>query len=92
MARGRHAAFAHRTLGLDKAATTQTRYEDVADHQDLYLEEEISVPDFFRTHRPTVQGLRDYFQDLFPFWNWIFHYNITWLVGDMIAGKRQPAA
>jgi sodium-independent sulfate anion transporter 11 len=23
---------------------------------------------------------------LFPFWNWIFHYNLTWLFGDVVAG------
>jgi sodium-independent sulfate anion transporter 11 len=25
-------------------------------------------------------------RSLFPFWNWIFHYNLTWLFGDVIAG------
>lgn len=32
------------------------------------------------------QGARTYVRRLFPFVNWIPHYNLTWAMGDVIAG------
>ncbi|EZF70630.1 hypothetical protein H105_07083 [Trichophyton soudanense CBS 452.61] len=49
-------------------------------------EDEPSAKEWLRNHSPTVKGTVDYFNSLFPFWNWIFHYNTQWLIGDIIAG------
>jgi len=34
-----------------------------------------------------VQGFLFYLKSLFPITNWITHYNLGWLTGDVIAGK-----
>ncbi|KAF6817762.1 sulfate permease [Colletotrichum sojae] len=51
-----------------------------------YDEEEPTVKEFLQAHRPTIPGTIAYVKSLFPFWSWIFHYNATWLLGDIIAG------
>ncbi|EFR02518.1 sulfate permease 2 [Nannizzia gypsea CBS 118893] len=49
-------------------------------------EDEPSAKEWLMNHRPTAKGAVDYLNSLFPFWNWIFHYNTQWLMGDIIAG------
>ncbi|KAK3955850.1 sulfate transporter family-domain-containing protein [Pseudoneurospora amorphoporcata] len=51
-----------------------------------FVESEPTTQDFLNEIRPTVQGTVNYVRELFPFINWIFHYNLTWLLGDFIAG------
>ncbi|OLN92246.1 Sulfate permease 2-like protein 1 [Colletotrichum chlorophyti] len=51
-----------------------------------YEEEEPTVAEYLRSCRPTLHGVLGYIKSLFPFWSWIFHYNATWLLGDVIAG------
>ncbi|KAF3482307.1 sulfate permease II [Arthroderma uncinatum] len=49
-------------------------------------EDEPSTKEWLMNHRPTAAGVSYYFNSLFPFWSWIFHYNTQWLIGDIIAG------
>lgn len=51
-----------------------------------YIEHEPTAGEWLRQMRPTSHGVISYFRDLFPFVKWIFHYNLTWLLGDFIAG------
>ncbi|KAF2272079.1 sulfate permease 2 [Westerdykella ornata] len=53
---------------------------------DTYVEREPTTLEWVSRFRPTATGTKNYFRSLFPFWNWIFHYNLTWLAGDVIAG------
>ncbi|KAI0458238.1 sulfate permease [Xylaria acuta] len=53
---------------------------------DPYYETEPTVKEYLLEHRPTLAGVGRYLYSLFPFLNWIFHYNLTWLLGDLIAG------
>ncbi|KAI3339536.1 sulfate permease [Ustulina deusta] len=53
---------------------------------DPYYETEPTVKEYLLEHRPTLAGVGRYISSLFPFLQWIFHYNLTWLVGDLIAG------
>ena len=58
----------------------------------------MSDPLPFSTSRPTVKDklndvrthfpryVFEYFLSLFPIITWIHHYNLTWLLGDVIAG------
>lgn len=49
--------------------------------------------EYVKDHTPNAGTAKRYIRSLFPFWNWIFHYNLTWLLGDIIAGKQTtPAA
>ncbi|TDZ17512.1 Sulfate permease 2 [Colletotrichum orbiculare MAFF 240422] len=56
------------------------------DSADYYYEDEPTVKEFLLAHSPTGAGTLRYIKSLFPFWSWIFHYNATWLLGDIIAG------
>ncbi|EAA28274.3 hypothetical protein GE21DRAFT_6078 [Neurospora crassa] len=63
------------------------RLNDTACYVDgSFVESEPTTQDFLNEIRPTVQGTLNYLRELFPFVNWIFHYNLTWLLGDFIAG------
>jgi sodium-independent sulfate anion transporter 11 len=53
---------------------------------DLYEESDGTTMEFVRDHIPSREGIVHYIQSLFPFWAWIFHYNLTWLIGDLVAG------
>ncbi|KAI0509487.1 sulfate permease [Xylaria bambusicola] len=53
---------------------------------DPYYETEPTVKEYLLEHRPTLSGFIRYVRSLFPFLDWIFHYNTTWLFGDLIAG------
>ncbi|TGJ84702.1 hypothetical protein E0Z10_g4074 [Xylaria hypoxylon] len=53
---------------------------------DPYYETEPTVKEYLLEHRPTLAGFGQYLYSLFPFLQWIFHYNLTWLLGDVIAG------
>lgn len=52
-----------------------------------YIEHEPSSAQFLKSLLPTTSGVKHYFTELFPFVKWIFHYNVTWLLGDIIAGQ-----
>lgn len=61
------------------------------DSDGSYIEHEPTTPEFLKSLLPTASGVKDYFTDLFPFVKWIFHYNLTWLLGDIIAGTLNLA-
>ncbi|KAF2751490.1 sulfate permease 2 [Sporormia fimetaria CBS 119925] len=50
------------------------------------VEKEPTTQEWISQFRPSATGFKRYVRSLFPFWNWIFHYNFTWLAGDIIAG------
>ena len=53
-----------------------------------YVEEEPSITQWILGMRPTRSGAFNYVRSIFPFTAWITRYNLTWLLGDGIAGKR----
>ncbi|KAI1296052.1 sulfate permease [Xylaria venustula] len=53
---------------------------------DPYYETEPTVKEYLLEHKPTLAGVGRYLLSLFPFLQWIFHYNLTWLFGDVVAG------
>lgn len=75
-----------RFLGIDPDQTLNDTsfYDDGS-----YVEEEPSVREALLELFPTIPGILRYLHELFPFLGWIFHYNLTWLLGDFIAGKRK---
>lgn len=54
---------------------------------DIYVEEEPTVGEWVREHAPTRNKIIQYFLSLFPFLQWITHYNLQWLLGDLVAGN-----
>ncbi|KAF2807014.1 sulfate permease [Mytilinidion resinicola] len=53
---------------------------------ETYFEREPTAREWLSRFLPTKAGSQRYIISLFPFWKWIFHYNLTWLLGDIIAG------
>ncbi|KAI1504034.1 sulfate permease 2 [Biscogniauxia marginata] len=53
---------------------------------DEYYETEPTVAEYLSSHMPTWGGFWRYLRSLLPFLDWIFHYNLVWLTGDIIAG------
>jgi sodium-independent sulfate anion transporter 11 len=53
---------------------------------DGYIEEEPTFKEWLSQFTPSGAGITHYIKTLFPFWNWIFHYNLQWFFGDFIAG------
>ncbi|KAG9382168.1 sulfate permease [Pyrenophora tritici-repentis] len=65
-----------------------TRGESVftIDSADTYVEGEPTAKEWIQDTLPTSEELRQYCYSLFPFIHWIGHYNVQWLVGDLVAG------
>jgi sodium-independent sulfate anion transporter 11 len=59
------------TLLQSAASTLQSRSIDP------YYETEPTVKEYLLDHRPTLAGVGRYVHSLFPFIDWIFHYNLT---------------
>jgi sodium-independent sulfate anion transporter 11 len=52
---------------------------------EVYEEREPTVGEVLRHLVPNKSNTLGYVRSLFPFWSWIFHYNWTWMIGDIIA-------
>lgn len=64
-----------------------TRGESVFSADDSWVEEEPHTLDFFTELVPSKKAVIDYIISLFPFLQWLGHYNTQWLIGDLVAGK-----
>lgn len=51
-----------------------------------YVERPAHTKEFVKGHTPGASGIKHYLISLFPFLTWIHHYNLIWLIGDLIAG------
>ncbi|KAK4034674.1 sulfate transporter family-domain-containing protein [Parachaetomium inaequale] len=83
MAPNKHADRVKRIFGIDpdQALDDSPFFDDGS-----FVEEEPSVKEALFHLFPTIPGILAYLKELFPFLGWIFHYNLTWLLGDFIAG------
>src|SRR5436190_12617329 len=54
-----------------------------------FVEGEPTCREWIRKTLPTRNGAANYFKGLFPFTAYILHYNLQWLIGDIIAGERR---
>jgi sodium-independent sulfate anion transporter 11 len=50
------------------------------------VEREPTAAEYLSKFKPSGSAFKRYIRSLFPFWDWIFHYNLTWLFGDVVAG------
>ena len=53
-----------------------------------FVEGEPTCREWIRKTLPTRNSAVNYFKSLFPFTAYILHYNLQWLIGDIIAGER----
>lgn len=87
--------FLAKVLGIDlndfhKLSTDEvTRGESVfsEDSGDTFVEEPPTTAEYFKETLPSGHDIVEYGKSLFPFVNWIGHYNVPWLLGDAIAGE-----
>lgn len=82
--------LAAKLLGIElipSDPTPTSHKRDAYEHVDYYLEPEPTLGDWVREHTPSGRAVRHYFYHMFPFWQWIWSYNMQWFIGDMIAGK-----
>lgn len=86
--------FLAKILGIDlhdfHAASTDeaSRGESVlsADSGDTFVEEPPTTAEYFKSMAPSRENTLKYTKSLLPFMDWIGHYNLSWLVGDAVAG------
>lgn len=66
-----------------------TRGESVfsANTTETFIEQQPTTADFLLELAPNGQDLLHYVKSLFPFVSWIGHYNLQWLIGDLVAGE-----
>jgi sodium-independent sulfate anion transporter 11 len=64
----------------------QDTYFTALHSEPTYLEEIPTVGGWVKSLIPTKAATRQYISDTFPFTKWILNYNLSWLVGDLIAG------
>ncbi|GME45235.1 sulfate permease II [Neofusicoccum parvum] len=78
-------------LGIDVDYRDEPKFDDNTDTLsgstvELFYEDEPTAKEYLSRFKPTTSGLLRYIRSLFPFWSWIFHYNLQWLTGDVVAG------
>jgi hypothetical protein len=57
-----------------------------ADAPDGYVDPEPTTGEWIRAILPGWPGVINYVAETFPCSKWLFSYNLTWLIGDLIAG------
>ncbi|KAF4121428.1 solute carrier family 26 (sodium-independent sulfate anion transporter), member 11 [Geosmithia morbida] len=55
-------------------------------HADPYAEDDPSVSEWAEQFIPSFDDISNYFVNLLPFTRWITKYNLSWFVGDLVAG------
>jgi sodium-independent sulfate anion transporter 11 len=65
-----------------------TRGESVfsIESADTYVEGEPTAREWLHDVLPNGHEVGEYIWSLFPFIHWIGHYNVAWLIGDLVAG------
>lgn len=88
-----------RALGIkldyrnELSADKITRGESVfsVSSADSYVEEEPTVGEWLYSMTPSFGDMGRYLYSLFPFTHWLPFYNLQWLAGDLVAGKRRKS-
>jgi solute carrier family 26 (sodium-independent sulfate anion transporter), member 11 len=71
----------------DKSAKqAQEEYFATLHADSSYIEPEPTVLGWIKSQGPTKDGVINYIADTFPCSRWVCNYNLTWLLGDVIAG------
>lgn len=54
---------------------------------ETFIEQPVTVGEYFREITPDGHDVANYFKSLFPFLYWITKYNWIWFAGDLVAGE-----
>lgn len=74
--------------GKEPIGDELTRGESIFSIQtsDTFIEEQPTSIEWILSQLPSRRDTTDYLLSLFPFLSWIGHYNVQWLIGDLVAG------
>ncbi|KEF62799.1 uncharacterized protein A1O9_00772 [Exophiala aquamarina CBS 119918] len=78
--------FVAKTLGIEADYRRELREDQSASSSETFFDREPTAKEWLAKFTPTTASARSYVSSLFPFLQWIFHYNVQWLTGDLIAG------
>ncbi|RGP57396.1 sulp family sulfate permease [Fusarium sporotrichioides] len=80
-------------LGIKLESQKRDQYAQMSDHSVLssqnggsFYETEPTSAEWVKEQIPSKEDLITYGVSLFPFSNWISHYNLQWFAGDLVAG------
>ncbi|CEI64825.1 Sulfate permease 2 [Fusarium venenatum] len=80
-------------LGIKLEGQKRDQYAQMSDHSVLssqnggfFYESEPTSAEWVKEQIPSKEDLITYGVSLFPFSNWISHYNLQWFAGDLVAG------
>jgi hypothetical protein len=82
-------AISDKVLGkhkVDGAVAQPDKINIIAGSAESYVEQDPSVGQWLREQAPGGNQILQYLVSLFPFSQWIFSYNLQWLIGDLVAG------
>jgi len=79
--------FLARLLGIQVDYRREIREDQSITSSETFVDREPTAKDWLSKFTPTTVATKSYISSLFPFLQWIFHYNVQWLTGDLIAGK-----
>ncbi|KAI0881740.1 sulfate permease [Annulohypoxylon maeteangense] len=74
--------YGQREAELNDSRNASQSHPDV----EPYDEKDPTAISWIVSITPTPRGIFQYFYRLFPFLHWITRYNLTWFIGDLIAG------
>ncbi|KAI1091913.1 sulfate permease [Rostrohypoxylon terebratum] len=74
--------YGQREAELNDSKNASQSHPDV----EPYDEKDPTALDWIVSVTPTPRAIFQYFYRLFPFLHWITRYNLTWFIGDLIAG------
>ena len=83
-----------KVLGIDLHYRNETGSDRITrgesafsiDGGESYVENEPTAGEWLHEITPSGQDILNYIIRLFPFLTWIGHYNVQWLIGDLVAG------
>ncbi|PHH90367.1 hypothetical protein CDD83_3890 [Cordyceps sp. RAO-2017] len=78
-------------IGLDRKHDDDDDGVPPISNADLFIEREPTIHEFLVALAPSARDAGRYAYNLFPFIHWIGKYNLTWFVGDFIAGTTVGA-
>jgi hypothetical protein len=79
--------FLAKILGIQVDYRREVREDQSISSSETFVDREPTAKEWLSKFTPTTAATKAYVLSLFPFLQWIFHYNLQWLTGDLIAGK-----
>jgi solute carrier family 26 (sodium-independent sulfate anion transporter), member 11 len=77
-------------LGIKLQEPELIREDFPGSPDEVFYERQPSTTEVLQGLLPTGRDVLHYLTSLFPFLSWLGHYNLQWLLGDVVAGEIWP--